>query len=63
MICDPVISDRDLAEAVDVVRLVFAEFVDDRLAEELVREYFEIRWPCWGDAELVQALKAALVEH
>ena len=62
MICDPVIPDRDLAEAVAVVRLVFAEFVDGRVAEEVVREYFEVRWPPWTDAELILAMKA-LVLH
>ena len=59
-----VVRDCDLATAVEIIRISFALrdlTLDQSL--QIVREEFAERWPAWGDAELVQALRAALVVH
>jgi hypothetical protein len=59
-----VIRDCDLATAAEIVRISFAlrDLTLDQ-ALQIVREEFAERWPHWGDAELLQALQAALVVH
>ena len=63
MICDPVINERDLQEAAFVVSAVFSRPINTDDGLELLRGVFGEVWPHWGDAELLQALRAALVVH
>ena len=64
MIGEPVISERDLATAIEIVRIAFAlNGLSPEASTQIVRDEFSERWPAWGDTELVKVMRAALVMH
>ena len=57
IICDPVVGPRVLAAAVDIVRRVFAEDIEDMMVAWLRNWCLRsspLRWPDWGDNELIK---------
>ena len=63
MIGDQIISDSDLAAAAHMVRVVFSENISTDDGLELLRDVFGEVWPHWTDAQLLLALRAALILH